>query len=104
MRSSTRTLIALLASGVALAVATGCESGDTREVALAPASVLPAMVRNSPPVVQEAYRFALANPQIISMVPCYCGCGGVGHTSNYSCYVQDIGAKGEIRFDNHALG
>lgn len=104
MRSCNGTFFALIVLGIVLAVASGCESGDTREVALAPVSALPPMVRSSPPVVQEAYRFALANPQIVSMVPCYCGCGGVGHTSNYSCYVQDIGAQGEIHFDNHALG
>ena len=37
-------------------------------------------------------------------IPCYCGCGNVGHTSNYDCYVSAIDAAGNITFDNHALG
>jgi hypothetical protein len=37
-------------------------------------------------------------------IPCYCGCGNVGHTSNYDCYVSDVDAQSNITFDNHALG
>jgi len=37
-------------------------------------------------------------------IPCYCGCGSVGHDSNYDCYVADVDAGGAIRFDRHALG
>jgi hypothetical protein len=81
-----------------------CDHGEQQELAFAPESALPAMVRGSPTVVREAYRFALANPAILSRVPCYCGCGNVGHTSNLSCYVQGTLPDGSIRFDNHALG
>jgi hypothetical protein len=28
----------------------------------------------------------------------------MGHTSNYSCYVTDVGAGGKIKYDTHALG
>ena len=44
------------------------------------------------------------NPDALKNVPCYCGCGKVGHTSNYSCYVKDVKPSGEIVFDQHALG
>jgi hypothetical protein len=54
--------------------------------------------------VSDAYRFAVANPDILKKVPCYCGCGAAGHTSNYSCFVQEIKPSGEIVFDHHALG
>jgi hypothetical protein len=37
-------------------------------------------------------------------IPCYCGCGNIGHTSNYDCYVSDVDDAGNITFDNHALG
>jgi hypothetical protein len=37
-------------------------------------------------------------------IPCYCGCGNVGHTSNYSCYVAGQNPDGTLRFDDHALG
>ncbi len=67
-------------------------------------SMLPAEVQSAPLVVQQAYQFAVANPQVMQGIPCYCGCGRIGHTSNYSCYVSGVDAQGRITFDQHALG
>jgi hypothetical protein len=64
---------------------------------------LPKEVQNSPVLVQQAYQFAFANPDILSQIPCYCGCGAMGHTSNYSCYVSAAGEDGKPLFDAHAL-
>lgn len=65
---------------------------------------MPAEVKNAPVTVQQAYQFAVANPEIVKEFPCYCGCGKMGHTSNYSCYVQDVDSAGQITYDTHALG
>ena len=65
---------------------------------------MPAEVQAAPVTVQEAYQFASANLGIMKDIPCYCGCGNVGHTSNYSCYVSKVDGKGQFTFDNHALG
>jgi len=65
---------------------------------------MPAEVQSAPVSVQEAYQFAVANEEVLTKLPCYCGCGGMGHTSNYSCYVVEEDADGDIQFDNHALG
>lgn len=84
---------------------TGCGMDSTHESAhemqLAPASMLPDFARAAPDRVQEAYRFAIANPAPLKNVPCYCGCGGLGHTSNYDCYIKDT-HSGKITFDDHA--
>ena len=69
-----------------------------------PMDKMPAEVQAAPSVVQQAYQFAAANPDVMKGVPCYCGCGNIGHTSNYSCYVQGSDANGKLAFDNHALG
>lgn len=61
-------------------------------------------MQNAPTRVREAYQFAVANPDALTNVPCYCGCGAMGHTSNYSCYVNEAKADGAIVFDDHALG
>lgn len=61
-------------------------------------------VQSAPVTVQQAYQFASANPDVMKGIPCYCGCGNIGHTSNYSCYVSNVDEKGNITFDNHALG
>jgi len=82
---------------------TACQQGPDRQLKMAPASVLPEFAQTAPPVVQEAYRFAVANPEVLSVIPCYCGCGRMGHTSNLGCYVR-YRADGSIEFDNHAFG
>src|SRR4026207_499154 len=62
---------------------------------------MPAEVQAAPVTVQEAYQFASANSDIMKNIPCYCGCGNVGHTSNYSCYVERQDDKGNFRWDSH---
>lgn len=74
------------------------------EIQLAPASQLSDKVRQAPPIVQEAYRFAVANPELLDNFPCYCSCGSMGHMSNLNCFVEEFHADGSIIFDDHALG
>ena len=82
----------------------GSSASSAQEFSLAPESALPDFVRDAPPQVKEAYRFAIANPDILSAFPCYCGCGAMGHESNRDCYIKEIRADGSIEFENHALG
>jgi len=79
------------------------DEGVPANVTLAPLSDLPDEVRQASQSTVIAYRFAVANPDLMKQVPCYCGCGDMGHTSNYMCYVQSD-ADGKIVFDQHALG
>ena len=86
---------------------TACASNipsASRELKLAPASMLPTHIHNAPTRVREAYQFAVANPDALENVPCYCGCGAIGHTSNYACYVKQTKSDGTTVFDDHALG
>jgi hypothetical protein len=69
-----------------------------------PSDRLPTQLQSAPTSVREAYRFAAANPDLMKQIPCYCGCGAVGHTSNYACYVSGQGAQGQLAFEFHALG
>ncbi|MGE5139476.1 MAG: PCYCGC motif-containing (lipo)protein [Rudaea sp.] len=100
-------LVAILVPAVA---ATGCApntagaSNASGEMKMAPLSMLPAEMQGAPTTVREAYQFAVANPDALKNVPCYCGCGAMGHTSNYSCYVKDGKSDGTVVYDNHALG
>ena len=82
----------------------GCAANPTHDVKMAPMNMLPAKMRSAPTTVREAYQFAVANPDALKNVPCYCGCGAMGHTSNYSCYVKESKADGTPVFDEHALG
>ena len=96
-------LVAIPLSG-ALVGCTNTKTGSASAYPMAKVNVLPAEIREAPPVVQESYQFAIANPETLQQLPCYCGCGDMGHTSNYSCYVQSQTEDGEIEYDTHALG
>lgn len=95
-----------LAVGLAAAVVLQIAQTGTvpRAYALAPESVLPADIRQAPPSVQEAYRFAVANREVLRWIPCYCGCGLQGHTSNASCYIKDASPPGVLLFDRMSFG
>ncbi len=87
-------------------ILTGCggSSQPAAKVNLAPVSSLPQQVQEAPASVRTAYQFAVTFPDALKNVPCYCGCGAMGHTSNLSCYVKEFGKDGKPVFDDHALG
>lgn len=96
-------ILTLLAAGLA-GCSSSADSGAVQGMPMAEMQHMPAEVKDAPTTVQQAYQFAVANPEVVKQFPCYCGCGGMGHTSNYSCYVQQDNGDGEITFDTHALG
>lgn len=74
------------------------------ELAMAPESALPDFLRGAPTQVREAYRFAIANRELLGAIPCYCGCGSMGHRSNLDCYIKGARADGSLEFEDHAFG
>jgi hypothetical protein len=96
-------LIGLLTLGSASGCSSQSEAGESH-LNMASMDLMPAEVQSAPVSVQQAYQFNVANPDIMENIPCYCGCGNVGHKSNYDCYVADVEAGGQIKFDSHALG
>lgn len=96
-------MIGLVMLTVLPACSTQSSSGDIH-LNMASMDLMPAEVHAAPVTVQEAYQFNVANPEIMKDIPCYCGCGNIGHTSNYDCYISDVDDAGNITFDNHALG
>jgi hypothetical protein len=102
-------LLVFIAIALVLFVATTACGGDSKddnatELKMTPLSELPADVQSAPPSVQQAYQFAMANPEVLSEIPCYCGCGSMGHDSNHACYVAGENDGGSPIFDGHALG
>jgi hypothetical protein len=56
-------------------------------------------------VVRATYDFAAQHPEILSYVPCYCGCGSQGHRANDMCFVARRDAKGNVlEWDTHGFG
>jgi hypothetical protein len=97
-------LLLLVVLSILLSACGPKTSNSDHEQAMASLVHLPAEMMNAPVTVQQAYQFNVANPEVMKQIPCYCGCGAMGHTSNYSCYVTGMGADGKINYDTHALG
>jgi Protein of unknown function with PCYCGC motif len=93
----------LLAAG-AMTVA-GCKGFEAAEhrYKLAPENILSADIAKAPAEVREAYRFAIVNRDTLKYIPCYCGCGPDGHTSNASCYFKDDSTPEKPVFDRMSL-
>lgn len=115
MKLSRRLFFSLMIGLIALTGLSACSSQSSSEeihLNMASMDLMPAEVHSAPVTVQEAYQFNVANPDVMKDIPCYCGCGNIGHTSNYDCYVSDVDSAGNpstgsgqaITFDNHALG
>lgn len=107
MNLSRKLLFTLIISLMVLTVLPACstpsQSGDVH-LNMASMDHMPAEVQSAPLTVQEAYQFNVANPEVMKNIPCYCGCGAIGHASNYACYVSHVDEQGNITYDNHALG
>jgi len=65
-----------------------------------PSTILPSY--SSTPEMARLYTFAYEHPEVLSYMPCTCGCGPMGHNSNWNCYVKGIDANGVVTFDEHA--
>lgn len=65
---------------------------------------LPVFVLDRPEPVRVAYAYAIAHPEVLTRIPCYCGCVNLGHHSNHDCFIRARMPDGRIVFDDHASG
>lgn len=84
----------------------GMSSGDAGDALVAwPAEDRwPDLFHQAPPRIQETYRFAVAKQDLLQWMPCFCGCGEMGHTSNATCYVQEVRTDGSVVLDSMSFG
>ena len=58
----------------------------------------------SPEVVKAAYRFAAEHPEVMSYVPCFCGCERMGHRGNEDCFVKARDVNGDVvQWEDHGM-
>jgi hypothetical protein len=79
--------------------------GPHKQASLPP---VPFQVGYQPPrsadVVTAAYQFAAEHPEILSYVPCFCGCERAGHQGNHDCFVRSRAENGDvIAWDEHGV-
>jgi Protein of unknown function with PCYCGC motif len=99
---------AVLAAGGAGVLLAGRPAGSTPvtideigdKVQTLPKGQLPEFA--STPDQQTLYRYAVEHGDELRYIPCTCGCGTFGHTSNRDCYVKADNADGTLTFTSHA--
>ena len=93
----------LFATGAMMLAGCGGFGAAEHRYQLAAESILPVDIAKAPAEVREAYRFAILNRDTLRYIPCYCGCGAEGHTSNASCYFKDTSTPANPVFDRMSL-
>ena len=54
--------------------------------------------------VKAVYKFAAEHPEVLSYVPCFCGCERGGHKGNDDCFVKTRNAQGDVtEWEPHGL-
>ena len=54
--------------------------------------------------VKAVYKFAAEHPEVLSYVPCFCGCERGGHRGNDDCFVKTRNAQGDVtEWEPHGL-
>ena len=84
------------------AVPMGAMTMPTAEEVTTTWGARPDYVKALPAEGQAAYAFALARPDVLQWLPCYCGCAGIPHRSNLDCYFQRREVKGTFTYEEHA--
>jgi hypothetical protein len=60
--------------------------------------------QRSPEVIRAAYTFAAEHPEVLSYVPCFCGCERSGHRGNEDCFVRERAVNGDvISWEDHGM-
>jgi hypothetical protein len=58
----------------------------------------------SPEVIKAAYIFAAEHPEVLTYVPCFCGCERSGHKGNEDCFVKSRAANGDVsQWEPHGM-
>ena len=96
-------VLTILLIGAVLLTACAPTVHTPREVSMAGMDHMPAKVLAAAPRVQQAYQFAVANPDVAAHLPCYCGCGGLGHMNLKDCYIDSMDEAGNVSYDLHAV-
>jgi hypothetical protein len=52
--------------------------------------------------IRDLYRYAVEHSDELQYMPCFCGCGRLGHRSNRDCYIKTFHADGSLTFTSHA--
>jgi uncharacterized protein with PCYCGC motif len=76
-----------------------------RDADLPPLPVTPFPAARPMEIVRAVYTFAAKHPEVLSKVPCFCGCENRGHRHNDDCFVASRDARGvPTAWEPHGVG
>jgi hypothetical protein len=96
--------------GAAPSAAATANQWETRAPQLSDADIPPLPVVPYPAarpmeIVRAVYVFAARHPEVLSHIPCFCGCESRGHKHNDDCFVTERDAKGRpTKWEPHGIG
>ncbi len=76
------------------------EIGD--QVQTLPRGQLPDFAGPGTPGIRALYQYAVEHADQLQYIPCFCGCGRIGHRSNRDCYVKAFNRDGSVTYTSHA--
>ncbi len=95
-------VLGLLIGVIALYVSRAGEPEPSTSASIKPPAL--AYEQSAPKNAAKAYQFAIDRPDLLSQVPCYCGCGqDAGHKSNLDCFIKQRNGD-KVLFDRHGAG
>ena len=84
------------AAPVVADVPEAAKKGPHKQENLPPLPFVPAPPARPADVVRAVYQFAAEHPEVLSYVPCYCGCERSGHRGNEDCFVTARAENGDV--------
>jgi hypothetical protein len=70
-----------------------------------PLPVTPFTAARPMEIVRAVYVFAAKHPEVLSKMPCFCGCQNRGHKHNDDCFVTSRDARGRpTAWEPHGVG
>ncbi len=72
------------------------------DLALAPVEQLRDDIQQQYDHIRVPYQLALANAEVLSQIPCYCGCRAI-HKNVKECFVREVLPDGTVIWDNMGL-
>ncbi|MEE8391564.1 MAG: PCYCGC motif-containing (lipo)protein [Anaerolineae bacterium] len=88
--------LVMLTGGVWLLMTSPASSGTSEP------PMFPAWLQVMDPQVRQAYAQAVAHREELAYIPCFCGCGGMGHAAVVDCHIANVAADGSITYEQHA--
>mgnify|MGYP002381426438 CR=1 FL=1 len=101
MRIATQRLAGVGVVVLLLLALSACGS-PSPDLALAPIEQLRPDLQQQYEHIRVPYQLALANPNLLSQIPCYCGCRAV-HKNVKDCFVREVKADGTVVWDDMGI-